>query len=242
MIPISGLVWFTISLILFVIGFEIRQVSFRRQEENLNLKYFMWFFIWNGIFQLLLSLPHLTLLKANTVHLFPSFMAWAYMDAHIFLYLALAYLASIPFQLYFPKLSKPAFAFVVLGGIVVTILNILFPNTPVFDARTGITLLNASPVVGRAIPVLALIGFAPVALLFLIKGLPSPQRFVKIRSLLLGLGLITIIIGGPLHDYADTVFKAIVADVSSLSGYLIIASGVLYRREEELKESEVSTN
>lgn len=163
-------------------------------------------------------------------------MAWAYIGGHMFLYLSLAFTMAIPAHLYFPRLKKYIFYIYITAGIAVTILNIIFYQLIDFNSETGVTLLNVSFVTKIIVPILVMAAYLPVALILLYKKLFSVPERDKNWLWAVFFGLIIVTVGGPIHDYADTYFKSIIADIFTLIGYLIVALGVvIYKEENQIK-------
>lgn len=239
LVPLTGISHLLDGLVFIWIALKLNKAMREDGAKDLSQKYFMGFFASTGIFQVLMGLPHFLLYKSS--ELFPQAMAWAYIDGHIFLYLALALTISVPLQLYFPsqqKLKTLIFSFFLIFGTVITFLNILNPNTPVFDANSGITFLNASPLIGKLIPIIAILSWVPAGVIFIYKGIKARHdRLVFVRSMLLGVGLLMLVVFGPLHDIATTASQYLVADIFTMVGFLTMASGVFYQQkpvEEEL--------
>ena len=241
-IPISGISWLVTGLVALTAGFKVRQSS-RQHPEDGALRSFMWFFIFIGLFLLSLALPHIALLSSNSSSLFRFLMTWFSHDGppHMFLYISFAFIASTPFQLYYPKLRKPVFVFLILVGfsiLVFTMINVPYYPTK-FDPVSGVTFPNHHPVQEKIIdPMYSRVSFLPAILIFLFKGLPSPKRVVKIRSILFVLGMVALAIAGPLNAAADTSMEVIRANIFSLAGFLLLATGVFYRVEEVKEEKE----
>lgn len=238
LVPITGITHFLDGLILLWAALKIRKTLINNSVEDLPKKYFMWFFTCTGIFQVMLGLPHLLLFSNKDM--FPQAIAWAYTEGHIFLFIALAFTIMVPLQLYFPSkktLKKIIFSFFLLFGAVITVINIFLPNNPVFDEQSGITLFNADPMVGRLIPIIVILAWGPSAIIFIYKGIRSrSNKLVLVRSLLLGIGLLMLLIFGPMHDVAKTSLQFIMADIFTMLGFLLTAAGVLYSPEAKVEK------
>lgn len=231
LVPVTGIFHFLDGLILIWAALKIKKALINSPTEDLSKKYFMWFFACTGIFQVMIGLPHLLLFSDKGM--FPQALAWSYTQGHMFLFLALAFTIMVPLQLYFPdrkKLKKVVFTFFLLFGAVITVINIFLPNNPVFDEKSGLTFFNADPIVGRLIPIIVVLSWGPSAIIFIYKGIRSrSNRLVLIRSLLLGIGLLILLVFGPMHDLAKTTLQFFVADIFTMLGFLTIAAGIFYR-------------
>lgn len=231
LVPVTGITHFLDGLIFIFGAMKINKSLAANNSKDLSMKYFMWFFASTGIFQVMMGLPHLLLYKS--AELFPQAIAWAYMEGHIFLYIGLAYTIIVPLQLYYPerqKIKKSVFSFFLIFGAVITWINIFNPNAPVFDVKSGITLLNADALVGILIPIIATLSWLPTGVIFIYKGIKARQdHFIFVRSLLIGSGLLIMLFSGPQHDIATTALRFFIADIFTMLGFLTCAAGVFYK-------------
>jgi hypothetical protein len=233
LVPLTGITHFLDGLVFIMIGLKLSRNLAKENFKDLALKYFMWFFILLGIFQTIMGLPHIVLYSQQST--FPRLMNWGYIIGHVFLYLGLAYAIVMPLQLYFPsrpKLKQLVFYFIIIFGIIITLLNLIKPNAPVFDQTSGSTLLNVNKLVGALIGIITTLSLLPAAVLLIYNGWRlRSDRFVLIRSLLMGGGLLIALFFGPLHDRAQTALAFMAADIGTMFGILLTAAGALYRRQ-----------
>lgn len=235
LLPLTGLTHLIDGAVSILLGIKLWHALKAEKESAVAKKYFAYFFLFLGIFQLILALPHLSLYFNPGS--FPMLMALALIIGHIFLYIALAFtlLASLELYLSNKKIKYAAFSAITLLGAFITYTNIIKPNNPIFDTKTGITLLNANPAVGQLILIIVLLGWGVSAIIFIYNGI----RLYRINNnatacnLLIALGLIFLIMGGPLHDIAKKSVHYLIADLLVLIGFMLMASGVFYWTEED---------
>lgn len=245
LLPLTGLTHLVDGIISILLGIKLwRDLKIKTEKESIVArKYFVYFFSLLGIFQLMLALPHLSLYSNPSS--FPMLMTSAFIIGHVFLYLALAFMLLVPFELYFlnKKIKYAVFSVIALFGTFITYTNIIKPNTPVFDTKTGITLLNTDPAVGQLILIIVLLGWGVSATMFIYNGikLRRGSNNAIVRDLLIASGLIVLIMGGPLHDIAKKPVHYLIADLLLLVGFILMASGVFYRtKKDELTNAEPS--
>jgi len=109
-------------------------------------------------------------------------------------------------------------------GLAATVLNVYLFNLPVVN-ESGVTLWNAQPPVAMAIVLILISALLPAAVVFIKAAIKQPKE--RKRFMLIGVSLIVIIIGGPLHDIATTASVYLVADIVSIIGYMLMLWGVL---------------
>lgn len=225
--PLTGLVHTIDGIIVMIIASKLWRDPATRQSTNSAKTYFLYFFITVGIFQLIMGLTHLILyINAG---MFVEVMNWGYIIGHVFLYLSLALALMVPLELIFPgkKIKYYAASLIGIFGLAITYINITKPTHPVYESTTGITFFNVDPAVGGLIPIIVLLSWGVAAIMFIINGIKSRRnRIVLVRSLVISVGFIITIVGGPLHDVAKTSAQFLIADILTLLGFLTLASGI----------------
>ena len=234
LLPLTGLTHLINGIVSILLGIKLWS-DLKVEKENVATKiYFVYFFLFLGIFQIIMALPHLSLY--SNPGSFPMLMTLAFIIGHIFLYLALAFTLLASFKLYSSnkKIKYVIFVVITLLGSFITYTNIIKPNTPIFDTKTGITLLNANPAVGQLILIIVLLGWGVPAIMLIYNGIKLRRGSdnTLARDLLIALGLIVLIIGGPLHDIARKPLHYLIADLLLLIGFMLMASGVFYRAKK----------
>ncbi len=198
------------------------------------------FFLFMAIFMVFMWLPNFWLALAP--ERFPLAMAIGYVVGHVFLYIAFSYIARMTCRIV-PRLNSKeklvTIACYILSAVItaITAMTMIWGKQPAYDYIHGVTLLNASPIVGPSIGIFALLTVIPAAILFMIHAFKS-QGSRRVRSLLLGIGLFVLMTGGPLHDNATTSTMYIIADISVIAAMLVVGVGVVYRLEQSLAFSE----
>ena len=100
-------------------------------------------------------------------------------------------------------------------------------------AERGITVWNITSLQGNLILVALVVVFVPVSLYFIIKGLQSEDRTVKIRSVLVGGGILLNTLGEGFLGFGNTVFINGPAAFSVGIAYLLLMFGAFYGRPKE---------
>lgn len=216
----------------FIIGSRLQKSATAASRQ---IKLLQGFFLYMGLFSLLMFLPSLWLIFDPTD--FPLAMALGYTYGHIFMFLAGMEIARI-FYSVFPRFAKLDRLVVVLSWLVAIVATIVTQMTmvtgtrPTYDYLQHVTIFNASTPTGLLIAIFMVLAMAPTAIMFLVNAIKNVQN--RTRSLLLCIGLILMITGGPLHDNAHTSVVYLVADLLTIVAVVVVTSGVLYRFEERL--------
>lgn len=225
--PLTGLVHTIDGIICVLIAMKLWRDIATKQSTNIAKTYFVYFFSTVGIFQLIMGISHV-ILYINAA-MFSEVMNWGYIIGHVFLYLSLAFSLMVPLELSFPgkKIKYYAWSAISLFGLVITYLNIIKPNHPVYESSTGITFFNADPAVGGLIPIIVLLSWGVAVVMFIINAVKSRHnRIAMTRSIIITIGFIIVTVGGPIHDVAQTSVQFLVADILTLLGFLTLASGI----------------
>lgn len=234
--PLTALTMLIASLAMLTSWFFITQrlkdkshkVSF---QAGLMAKYFLFM----GIFCMFMFAPHVLL--GYNPSAFPLAMAYGYVIGHIFCYIAFMYIIRLTFSIV-PKLNNKYRGALVLAGLIamgITALNavtMIGGTRPEFSVEKGVTLFNAHPAVGAGIALYATLACVPFAILMIINGFTNPGA--RIRSFLLGGGFLISMIAGPLHDVAQNANVYMLADIITIFGVLVTATGVVYRIGEKI--------
>lgn len=234
--PLTALTTLLGSIIMIgawaLINQRIRNAGGTAPRQSLLLNRFL---LQMGIFFLFMFLPHLWLELDPSQ--FPLYMAWGYVIGHIFMYLAFLSVGRLFISIVPRLVSKEKF-FVFVGLIAIAGATVLNANTmvwgiqPAFDSENGVTLFNAHPAIGAIIGIFALMCVMPMAILMIRNGITNPSN--RTRSFLLGVGLVLLMLGGPLHDVARSAMIYAIADVVTIIAQVLIASGVAYKLQERI--------
>ncbi len=223
MITLYGF-FFDIAALLVIITLMYR--GYRKSPNTLTL-YFLIYFIPYTLFFAAFAMPFAALIK-GTPQQFAVGMDWGYIYAHVFLYLSFSAMALIVGEAFWKRGKMFLFWASMVAGIVVTIVNIMYPNTAMLDIASNVTLMNAQKIVGTLIGIYANALFLPTVILFAWQGFKQKGAF-RVRSLILAAGFLVLGVGGPLHDLATTPGQFMLADVLSTVANITIGVGALYR-------------
>lgn len=225
---ISGFGHFVVALFC-LIAFGATYSSWKKSKNEL-LKNFMLMFVLVAIFMLLMgTMDYLIALKEDLVVKNSPIPGLMFAIAHIFMILAIALYARIPFRTLMPK--RENFGFWLAGGtglisIVVAFANLIFPTV---EAR--ITHYNVSALFSACIGIWALIFIAGFGgIFFLYQAFKTTERFVRVRSIILGIGFLMWMVGGPLHDFAKTTAVYLLADLLLLLSFVVILLGIYVKK------------
>jgi len=220
------LLHFVYALIFFAIALKIRQSYLKDGKKELLLKYFMLaFFFWGG-FEVARAAPHISIVIGRE-DLFPRIMRWGYIISHAFLILAAMYMAKVTARMFWPKYEKLIFRVLIILGLINVIYLIITPFTPTYNPA-GVSPNNPPPLSLFLLTPILLIGFTLTALTFLYEAIKGKVTgILRTRALLLGIGIIMVIIGGPTHNFITTVSGWFILDMTSLTGKLLAAAGVI---------------
>lgn len=228
---------FFYGLVFFLIALRVRKGYLKGGKTDILLKSFMMMFFFWGVFEWLRAAPHIYIILGRE-DLFPQAMRWGYIISHFFLVLAAAYAFVIPASLYWPKWQKLGIGLIIFFGIINAIILIATPFIPEYHMEEGFTLMNgpliALPPLGLALAM----GLGTTAVVFLGKALKGEVKgILRIRSWLIGIGILLIIISGPSHNFVKTAGGTFFLDMISLTGKIVTAVGVLvFKPREEPKQ------
>lgn len=76
------------------------------------------------------------------------------------------------------------------------------------------------------------LAWLPAIVIFVSEAIRNKDRFVKIRSLLLSIGLLLLLVFGQMHDSVKTWQGFLFADFMTVVSYFIVMAGVLYRNKK----------
>ncbi|RLC39798.1 MAG: hypothetical protein DRH33_01885 [Candidatus Nealsonbacteria bacterium] len=220
------LLHFVYALIFFAIALKIRQSYLKGGKKELLLKYFMLaFFFWGG-FEVARAAPHISIVIGRE-DLFPQIMRWGYIISHAFLIPAAIYMAMIPARMFWPKYEKLIFGALFFWGVFNVVYLIITPFTPTYNPA-GVSPHNPPPLSLVFLAPILFMGFTLTGLTFLYQAIRGKVTgILRIRALLLGIGIIMVIIGGPTHNFFTTVSGWFILDIISLTGKLLAAAGVI---------------
>lgn len=200
--------------------------SYKKHPEEF-IKYFMLYFLLFGIAGVILSAVEFIFpkdtLKQGIGILFST----------PFFYVALAYFFMVPASLKFPKLKKIGFWIIIGLGVISFILNVIDIHPTTINDR-GLIDFKTAPYVGEIFLLMFALAWLPAIAIFIYEAIKNKNKFVKIRSVLLAIGLLTLLVFGQMHDVVKTWQGFLLADVLTVISYFILMAGVLYRGKEDV--------
>lgn len=233
LLPLTGIVHFVNSLMIYACYLKLNATYKNMLEKDETLKYLLWFVLYVGVFQFLMGIGHLPILFGMKDAFYYTFNA-GYIVGHVFLYVAEAYIVLVPMSLYlsrknYEKYGRVYSRMLLMFGGAITVINLLLPAGPVFDERTGVTVFNVNSLVAGLIPVITLMSIGYAGIIFLIKS-SKLQGSAKIKAIILGVGMIIIVIGGPMHETAENIAEYFIADFLIVLAFFIITMGIYYEQ------------
>lgn len=196
------------------------------------------FFLFFGLFYLPITLPFIFLYTHTDQ--FPLAMAIGFLG-HALLFIAYIYASRMTFSL-IPQLANKD-RWVVLVGSAVCVLGtaaILFTMVlgthPSYDYGAHIVNYKEAPPVSGTIALGAIIAWVPAGILFIYNAIRS-RGSQRMRSILLGVGFLTLTAVGPLHGLARNWQTFMVADLATIVSIIMIGGGVAYKISHSLTDS-----
>ncbi len=220
--PISALIDFCNSIICAYCSYQLYQ-SFKKESTNKIILFFSQAYLSLVFSYLFFSIPRLAAPDNSFV------VGVSFIIAQAFLYVALALFSRITVSFKSVVWSRRVFAILLLIALVAIFLSVIYFGYPEYNSATGITNWNINPVVGMFSSAIFVVALVPSALFFLWQGGKSHDAAVKIRSILIGCGLLLLIITAYTYYTATTSLSILVSDLFSLFSYIVIFAGVIYR-------------
>ena len=241
--PFYSLIFLTsISGFYFYFSWRIRKAYIEAQSrgdaEAVPFKYFMWSFVWMGIFMIFHWLPLLAFYIGGPYSNYEWFKIshpWSHTTGHIFMHLSFAYAALVGAHFSWPKLKPYVFGWVFIVGILIgTPLTIRYPQvtTIVGPVMTGGDSELVSAVTG-----LGALGLLYAGIVLIYWAFKSSDRNFRRRSFFIGTGFILFFIAGPMNDAAGTLAEIIPAYSMIILSLAFQAYGILMNSKEPLAAS-----
>ena len=225
---ISGLGHFVVAL--FCLAAFVTLYSSWKKAKNEMVKSFMFMFVSVAVFMFVMgTMDYLLVLNEELILKSPSVPGIMFAIAHVFMILAIAFYSRIPFEILFAKVKNIGFWLAFGTGLLPIAAAFAMPISPTVEA--GITHYNVSALSSALIGVWALIfiaGFGGV--FFLYQAFKMKEHFIRIRSVILGVGFLIWVVGGPLHDFATTAALYLFADLLLLSSFVVILIGIYIKK------------
>ncbi|XOU94412.1 MAG: hypothetical protein ACNFW9_06310 [Candidatus Kerfeldbacteria bacterium] len=222
-LPLAPLIDLLISVICFFCSWQLYR-SYKRDNSHIVLFYFFQAYAVIMLSYLFFAIPRLTF-PENSLYIGIGFVV-----AQAFLYIGMAFFAKV--TTFFVKVywSKRVFWLVIFASVMAIIINIAFFTYPIYNSVTGLTDWNIHPWVGISSTIVLVGILAPSSLFFFWQGFKSRDNVVKIRSISLAIGLVSLMITAYIYYSATTVTVTLISDLLSLLSFLIVFFGVIYKR------------
>jgi hypothetical protein len=211
-----------------IVGRRIKQMSGQVNDTVRRVRSYFGHF---ALFNAFMALPAVTLYAVPW--LFPLAMGWGYAVANVFLLLSLSHLSRLAVKI-MPQLAGRERLVQILWGVANVImlgLNLKFvalANQPTFDPVTGVTQFHIPAFLGPILGTISLIAYVPGIILFTIAAVRE-HGDKRVRSILLALGMLIIMVVGPLHAVAATWQIFVLADTLNIISLALMAGGIMYR-------------
>ncbi|MFH1643040.1 MAG: hypothetical protein ABH967_00125, partial [Patescibacteria group bacterium] len=222
MITLTSISTLITSLFFLISGYSVFS-SWKKNNNDLS-KFFSVFLLGFGFQQLFFSLA--TGYFANN----PLASNWAWAIAHIFMFTAISYFLRFPIRLRFPNMEKSVWKATILYSIIGTIILFLnIPKIKPFLLGNGIYNWEVTPQAGATIGIFTTICLLFSFLVFAMEGMKVKESALRARAWLLATGILTFLIGGPLHNFVKTPLMSAVADFLIIFGAFLMVLGVYSR-------------
>lgn len=198
--------------------------SWQQDRKQLVLLFFGQAFAALVIAYLFFSIPRLV--APNNV----TAIAVGFVIAQALLYVAVAYFAKVTSFFIKSDITNRVFGYVIFFGMIAFFLSIVYFNEPFYDKVTGLTDWNIHPVVGWSSLIIFAGVLIPSIIIFAWQGFKTSNKVVRIRSLLIAVGLLFLTVTAYTYYNATSFEAAFTSDMLSLMSFLIIFFGVIYRR------------
>jgi len=199
--------------------------SWKKNKDDFLLKTFATFLLSIG-FQMVFLTLGLAVFFDNDLM---SNISW--WIAHIFLLVGMGSLLLLPIHIKFPTkkklVRKIIISYLVIGGL------ILLRNLPKVELFTTSDNIINWHVPGLSVAVIVVFASAVSvfsAYVFISESFRIKSRLMKLRSIFLGLGILTFFIGGPMHNFVTNLGIAVAAAFLSILGGFFIIAGIYLPR------------
>ncbi|MDD5145156.1 MAG: hypothetical protein PHW72_03485 [Candidatus Pacebacteria bacterium] len=227
MIPIVSL--FNLVSALFFGGISVKLYSSYKKSNDENLKDFFYTFLYSSIMFIIMALP-------GTVSRDLVFVGLIYAVYPLFSFLSLSYFGQIPLRiLSWQKVRKLFSVSMKALGFLVVFIDILNWGPAVFHQQQPFAYWEDSRGEAMNIFVGSVLGlsFLLIFIFFIIQGMKSSERYLKIRAFLIAGGVVFIILGSLINfvfgasalEYIDTLISSLFIVFSTI----LISAGVYYK-------------
>lgn len=204
--------------------------SYKKKPEDELLRNFFLYFLIFGIANTILAVTEF-IFPTDTVKL--ALLLIFVLPAY---YLALAFFFLIPSSLKFPKLKEAGFSLIIFLGIVSLVLNLMDIRPVTIDER-GLISYEGASITDELFLLAFMIAWLPAIIIFIYEAIRNKERIIRVRSILMSVGLLALLISGGMHDAVRSWQAFLLADVAVIVSYFILMFGVLYHGKRTTNES-----
>lgn len=223
-LPITPLIDLAISLMAVFCAFALYR-SYKKDSNHVVLLYFAQGYFVVIFSYLFFSLPRLLFPDVGNI------IGIGFVIAQSLLYLAIALFAKVTAYFINVLWAQRVFWLVLILSIIAIVINIIFYTIPDYDQITGLTDWNIDPLVGISSVIIIAGIMVPSSIFFFWQGIKSRDSIVKKRSIIISIGLISLVITALFYYTATNITVALISDLLSLMSFLIIFFGVIYKRD-----------
>lgn len=226
-IPITPLIDLLISLMAIYCSINLYR-SYQKNDKHLVLLYFSQTYFVIIFSYLFFSLPRLIFPEEAQI------IGVGFVIAQSLLYLSIALFAKVAAYFFKVIWAKRIFVLVLFISLIAIIINIIYYSVPDYNASTGLTVWNIEPIVGIFSSIILTGVLVPSSIFFFWQGFKSQDQIVKRRSIIIAVGLLSLVVTALVYYSATTVSAALISDLLSLMSFLIVFFGVIYKRENKI--------
>lgn len=209
-----------ITSLLFFLGGIRLYFSWRKSRTPL-LKFFTIFLLAFGFQQLFFSLG------TGILSLSMSVNGWLWGIAHVFMFIGISYFIRFPLSVRLRRFEKVIFRIAAVYSVIGAVA--LFWHVPKLEGHlmeNGVYIFVVPAAAGAVIGIFTTICLLLSFGIFVAEGIKLQQGNLKARALLLALGILVFLVGGPMHNFVKTPLLTFAADFSIIFGAALMVLGV----------------
>ncbi len=227
-LAISAVPDLTNALVCMLCFYRLNKTWNATKQTDLRTDYFRKTYFILVLTYLAYSLPVLFFSTSTDI------LSAAYIIGNGGFFLALASFVRIPLSFKWQHLQRPLFYGLIGVGLVFVIIGFLFPPQPEVNYFTRIVRWNPAFFVDVLYGLYLAIALIPSMIFFVIQSWMSENWNVKVRSCLMGVGLMFLIVSAFIFYFFNFSSEFIVSNFFSVVGFLVLLSGVYYRQSSNL--------
>lgn len=213
-----------ITSLLFFIGGIHLYFSWKTTRSPL-LKYFAIFLFSFGFQQLFFSLG------TGILSLDMSVNGWLWGIAHVFMFVGISYFIRFPLNIRLVRFEKLFFRIAIAFSIIG--IGVIFWNVPKLEGgllANGVYIFLVPAMAGAVIGIFTTICLLLSFGIFVAETIKLSDKESKIKSLLIALGILVFLIGGPAHNFVKTPLLTFVVDLLIVAGATLMVAGVYVKQ------------